>query len=201
MGTENWHYETIDGEKKRISNITGKEVRPYNKSPNTVDTRNQNLVQNVIKSIPEGENTRYITHTLEVQQIGIGSNPNDLDDLKARFIKYLEVCAKNDMKLGNMAAYCAMGITKDMAYEWEHGHSRGVEHKMFIRFVKSVIAAYRESAVAEGKINPVIGIFWQKAFDGLNELTEVEASNQIEGVVEHLTPEQIADKYQNLLPE
>lgn len=201
MGRENWHYETIDGEKKRISNITGKEIRPYNKNPNTVDTRNKNLVQNVLNSIPEGENTRYITHTLEVQQIGIGSNPNDINDLKARFIKYLEVCAKNDMKLGNMAAYCAMGITKDMAFDWEHGNTRGIEHKMFIRFVKSVIAAYRESAVAEGKINPVIGIFWQKAFDGLNEMTEVEASNQIEGVTEHLTAEQIADKYQNLLPE
>lgn len=201
MGTENWHYEVIDGEKKRISNITGKEVRPYRQKEGVVHHGEENLIQNMVKSIPEGENTRYIAHTLEVQQIGLGADPNDLEDLKGRFVKYLEVCAKNDMKLGNLAAYCAMGITKDMAYQWEHGNSRGIEHKAFIRFVKSVIAAYRETAVAEGKINPVIGIFWQKSFDGLNEMTEVEASNQLEGVTEHLSAEQIADKYQGLLPE
>ena len=201
MGSENWHYEWVDGEKKRISNVTGKEVREYKKNPNAIDNRNQNLVQNMVKSIPEGENTRYITHTLEVQQIGIGANPNDVEDLKERFIRYLQVCAKNDMKVGNLAAYCAMGITKDQAYMWEHGSARGAEHRAFICFVKSVIAAYRESAVAEGKINPVVGIFWQKSFDGLNEMTEVEASNQLEGVAEHMTAEQIADKYQDLLPE
>ena len=201
MSHNDWHYETINGEKKRISNITGREVTPHKTTPELAAKRSKNLMQNMIGSIPDGENTKYIAHTLEVQQIGIGADPSNIEDLKARFIRYLEVCAKNDMKLGNMAAYCAMGITRDVAYDWEHGHSRGVEHKAFIRFVKSVIAAYRETAVAEGKINPVVGIFWQKSFDGLNEMTEVEASNQLEGVTEHMSAEQIADKYQDLLPE
>ena len=200
MGSENWHYEIVDGEKVRISNITGKPVRPYVQR-GTVDNRKNNLVQNALSNIPQGENSRYISHTLEIQQIGIGSDPNDIDDLKARFIQYLQICAKNDMKLGNLAAYCAMGITKDQAYQWEHGSSRGTEHKAFIRFVKSVIAAYRETAISEGKINPVIGIFWQKSFDGLNEMAEYEASNQLEGVTEHMDAEQIAEKYQGLLPE
>lgn len=200
MGYENWHYEVIDGEKVRISNITGKPVRSYVQK-GTVDNRKNNLVQNALSNIPSGENSRYISHTLEIQQIGIGSDPNNIDDLKARFIQYLQVCAKNDMKLGNLAAYCAMGITKDQVYQWEHGGARGVEHKAFIRFVKSVIAAYRETAISEGKINPVIGIFWQKSFDGLNEMAEYEASNQLEGVTEHMDAEQIAEKYQGLLPE
>ena len=201
MAREDWHYETIDGEKKRISNRTGREVTPHKTTPELAAKRSKNLAQNLMNNLPSGENTKYIAHTLEVQQIGIGSDPSNIEDLKGRFIRYLEVCAKNDMKLGNMAAYCAMGITKDMAYQWEHGASRGSEHGAFIRFVKSVIAAYRETAVAEGKINPVIGIFWQKSFDGLNEMTEVDASNQLEGVTEHMSAEQIADKYQDLLPE
>lgn len=200
MGTENWHYEIVDGEKTRVSNITGKPVRSYVQK-GTIDNRKNNLVQNALSNIPSGENSRYISHTLEIQQIGIGSDPNNIDDLKARFIQYLQVCAKNDMKLGNLAAYCAMGITKDQVYQWEHGGTRGAEHKAFIRFVKSVIAAYRETAISEGKINPVIGIFWQKSFDGLNEMAEYEASNQLEGVTEHMDAEQIAEKYQNLLPE
>lgn len=199
MATENWHYEVVDGEKIRVSNITGKPVRSYVQK--VTHRGGENLAQNALSNIPAGENSRYISHTLEIQQIGIGSDPNNIDDLKARFIQYLQVCAKNDMKLGNMAAYCAMGITKDQVYQWEHGGTRGTEHKAFIRFVKSVIAAYRETAISEGKINPVIGIFWQKSFDGLNEMAEYEASNQLEGATEHMDAEQIAEKYQNLLPE
>ena len=200
MGNENWHYEVVDGVKIRISNITGKPVRSYVQKE-AVHHGRENLVQNALSNIPNGENSRYISHTIEVQQIGIGSDPNNIDDLKARFIQYLQVCAKNDMKLGNLAAYCAMGITKDQVYQWEHGSTRGAEYKAFIRFVKSVIAAYRETAISEGKINPVIGIFWQKSFDGLNEMAEYEASNQLEGVTEHMDAEQIAEKYQGLLPE
>lgn len=199
MGSENWHYEMVDGEKVRISNITGKPVRPYIQK--VTHHGGENLTQNALSNIPSGENSRYISHTLEIQQIGMGSDPNNIEDLKSRFIQYLQVCAKNDMKLGNLAAYCAMGITKDMAYHWEHGNSKGAEHKAFIRFVKSVIAAYRETAISEGKINPVIGIFWQKSFDGLNEMAEYEASNQLEGVTERMDAEQIAEKYQGLLPE
>lgn len=196
----------IDGQRVRISKRTGKPVRPYHINPNVDHPQYNNFkdpknCSGWLEKLPEGKNQKYIKHVLECQQIGVGVDKNDIEDMKQRFIKYLEVCAKNDMKVGNLAAYCAIGLTKDIVFDWEHGCSRTPEHQAFIRFVKSVIAAYRESALSEGEINPVLGMFWQKSFDGLNEMTEVEASNLIEGNTDQMTAEQIADKYQDLLPE
>ena len=206
MGNGYDRKEIINGEVVRISKRTGKPVRPYNINPNVdhpqlANFKDPNKRSGGLEKLPEGKNQKYIKHVLECQQIGVGSDKSNVEDLKQRFIKYLELCSKNDMKVGNLAAYCAMGLTKDVVFDWEHGMSRTPEHRAFICFVKSVIAAYRESALSEGEINPVLGMFWQKAFDGLNEMTEVEATGQIEGATDQLTAEQIADKYQDLLPE
>ena len=199
--SRNYRIETIDGEEKKISKRTGKELRSYNKKVNYSYGKNLDATNNALDNLPAGTNAKYIQHTIECQKIGVGVDRSNVEDLKARFIQYLQLCADNDMKVGNMAAYCAMGITKDVAFDWEHGRSAGKEHTAFIRFVKSVIAAYRETALADGEINPILGMFWQKSFDGLNELAEYEASNMIEGVQEHMDAQQIAEKYQDLLPE
>lgn len=128
---------------------------------------------------------------------------NDVESLKACFLDYLGLCAKNGMKVGNFGAYAAMGITKTVAYDWEHGRSKNGDprYKKLIQFVKSFIATYRECAIAEGEINPIVGIFWQKSFDGLNEMAEVEASEAENSVSDRSDAKQIAEKYQGLLPE
>lgn len=139
-----------------------------------------------------------------IQQIAMEADTNDLGSLKSCFVKYLELCAQNNMKVGNLGAYAAMGISRNTAYDWEHGRGRSNDdsYRKFIVFVKTMIAAYRESAIAEGDINPIVGMFWQKSFDGLNEMTEVDASNLLEGVSTEATDaKKIADKYQGLLPE
>ena len=149
-------------------------------------------------------NQKYITHMLEIQKISQKADVNNIETLKACFVEYLELCAKNNMKVGNMAAYAAMGINKATVFDWEHGRRKtdNKEYASFITFVKMMIASYRESAIAEGDLNPIVGMFWQKSFDGLNEMTEAEASNMLEGVSTEVTDgKQIADKYQGLLPE
>ena len=191
-----------DADGNRISSRTGKPVRQYNKNP-AVKNRHSQLTQNALSNLPPGENTRYITHIQAIMEIAQGVDTHDIESLKERFVRYLELCARTDMKVGNLAAYAAMGITKADVFDWEHGRGRRTqpEFKAFAIFVKSVIAAYRESAIQNGEINPIVGIFWQKSFDGLNEMTEVEASNATESATEQLDAQQIAEKYQDLLPE
>lgn len=163
-----------------------------------------NLTKTESHKVEMPENQKYIAHMMEIQRISQKADVENIDTLKQCFLEYLELCAKSNMKVGNMGAYAAMGISKYMAFDWEHGRKRtgNKEYQQFITFVKMMIAAYRESAIAEGDINPIVGIFWQKSFDGLNEMTEAEASNMLEGVNTDVTDgKQIADKYQGLLPE
>ena len=194
----NYTIQEIDGEQVKISKRTGKPLHKYTSSEKT----GKNLQKvNAALDLPKGQNAKYVSHVLQCQELGMGADLNDVEDLKRRFARYLKLCIDNDMKVGNLAAYCAMGITKDIAFDWEHGRTRGKEHTALIRFVKSVVAAYRESALANGEINPILGMFWQKAFHGLNEMAEYEASNATESASDHVDAQTIADKYQDLLPE
>lgn len=176
-------------------------MRHYTSTPESRAKQTQNLAVMHDKTMPD--NQKYITHMLEINRISQKANWDDIESMKSCFLEYLELCAKNNMKVGNFGAYAAMGITKSMAYDWEHGRKRSgnKEYQQFIMFVKLMIATYRESAIAEGDINPIVGMFWQKAFDGLNEMTEVEASDAENGLPEHKDAKQLAEKYEGLLPE
>ena len=86
---------------------------------------------------------------------------------------YLETCAKYDMKIGNQAAYAAIGIDKGIAWEWVNRCTTNPARTDFIKKVQKVCALYREGLMQDGKVNPVTGIFWQKNYDGMKDQTEM----------------------------
>jgi hypothetical protein len=58
--------------------------------------------------------------------------------------------------------------------------SRGSRGEVFQRFAKSILQALsviREDLVADGKIHPIVGIFWQRNYDGLRNDTEQVQNN------------------------
>lgn len=98
---------------------------------------------------------------------------NDVEEMERRFARYLELCAQWDMKVGNQAAYAAIGIGKDDAYEWSNRNLGNPARTAFIKKVQKVCAMYREGLMEDGKVNPVTGIFWQKNYDGMKDQTEM----------------------------
>ena len=98
-----------------------------------------------------------------------------------------------------MACYTAMGINKQIAYDMDHGRQGTPEQKKLIQFVKGLCATYREGMMVSNDINPIVGIFWQKAFDGLNELDEVNAvAMELNESRAEEDAESIANKYDEL---
>lgn len=98
---------------------------------------------------------------------------NNLDSLKRRFVGYVASCVKKDIRFGNLMAYQAIGINKGMAYDWEHGRTRGPEYNDFIKKVKEICGAYREYLGMSGQINPVTLVWWQKNYDGLVDTQQI----------------------------
>lgn len=122
---------------------------------------------------PSKGNTRYIEFLTAIMPTD-PLDPLDVPEMRRRFKKYLETCAQFDMKVGNMNAYLAIGITKQKAFEWLNGSSASQypERALFIEQVKTICSGYREAMMQDGKLNPVTGIFWQKNFDGLKDVQE-----------------------------
>ena len=94
-------------------------------------------------------------------------------DVKKLFAKQVKVDYKYDMKIGNQAAYAAIGIDKGIAWEWVNRCTTNPARTDFIKKVQKVCALYREGLMQDGKVNPVTGIFWQKNYDGMKDQTEM----------------------------
>ncbi len=119
-----------------------------------------------------GDNSKIAGTLLQILQWGEVDRSN-IQALESRFWQFIEFCMNNDIRITNQMTYLALGINKDIAYDWEHGHSRTIEHCNFIKKVKSFCASYREQLGADGKLNPVTLVWWQKNYDGLVDKSEV----------------------------
>jgi hypothetical protein len=125
-------------------------------------------------------NSRVIAHAMEVMSISARTEgvkqESDIPAMQEAFIKYLQICEKNGVKPGNQGASAAIGIEYITLYMW----SRGSRGEVFQRFAKSILQALsviREDLVADGKIHPIVGIFWQRNYDGLRNDTEQVQNN------------------------
>ena len=164
---------------------------------------NSPIQKDLNPDLPEGYNARMIAFMREV----ICDEPldiNDVEEMSRRFAHYLDVCAKYDKKIGNLAAYAAIGITKDQAKDFEVNCKSNPARALFIKKVRQFCSLYREGLMQDGKVNPVTGIFWQKNYDGLRDQQEVVVTpnNPLGemGDTERIKQKYLENTY-NILPE
>lgn len=119
-----------------------------------------------------GDNAKYAGVLATILKWG-PVDKSDVQSLENRFWQFVNYCMENDVKVTNQVTYLAMGITKDDVYNWENDRSRSAAHCELIKKVKSFCAAYREMLGADGKLNPVTLVWWQKNYDGLVDKSEV----------------------------
>lgn len=122
-------------------------------------------------------------------------DPNDVAEMERRFTHYLELCGQWDMKVGNQAAYAAIGINKDNVYDWTVRRETNPARADFLKKVQQFCAMYREGLMEDGKVNPVTGIFWQKNYDGMKDQQEVVLTPNTSPLGEQADAEALKQKY------
>lgn len=160
-------------------------MKPSDKSP---------IIQDTNPDLPEGYNSRRI----RFMSLIMPTEPldhNDVDEMERRFSRYLELCAEWDMKIGNQAAYAAIGINKGLAWEWANRNLGNPRRTDFIKKVQQICAMYREGLMEDGKVNPVTGIFWQKNYDGMKDQQEVVLTPNTSPLGEPQDAEALKQKY------
>jgi hypothetical protein len=152
------------------------------------------MIDNDPDNVPEG-NQRRIEFLLVISKLPKIST-SDLPALRKRFYDYLDLCVKYNMKVGNMAAYAAMGVDKNTVNDWESGRRRSSqkEYQEFAREIKRVCGMYREMMMQDGAIYPATGIFWQKNYDGLQDQQEIITATK-DPLGENMTQKEIEDRF------
>lgn len=157
--------------KKRGRPKGRKNSKPYTVSEKALAQRQNNMAVKPANTPEEmSYNARNIEHIMRVHEISINADRNDLVSLKSCFAAYLRLCQEDGFPVTNLAAYASMGFD-NTTFAW-FAKKDDPEIKQFCSFIKQVCAMARETNVASGRLNPVIGIFWQRNFDGLRNDTE-----------------------------
>jgi len=142
-------------------------------------------------------NSRLIGHIMQINEIRSHADKNDLLSLKSCFVAYLKLCQANGFCVTNLAAYAAMGM--DYQGFINYARKQDPEVQDFVRSVRETCAMFREGMVSSNKLNPVIGIFWQRNYDGLRNDTE-QIQNALEQDEEYNNgSKSYKEKYRNLI--
>ena len=144
-------------------------------------------------------NSRLIDYVLKVRQISKTVNIKDPETIIAGFYSYLELSQIYGFKISNLSACAAIGIDRQTLTNWLNG--KRAEYREIAETIRSICDMYREPMIADNKLNPVIGIFWQRNYDGLRNDTE-----QIQPVTDQrdnsiMTPDDYRKLYGDLLKE
>ena len=125
--------------------------------------------------LPEGDNNKYTTFALAIMKLP-KIDFRDPEQLQARVIEYFSLCAQHDMKPGVAAVGLAIGLDRRRLWEIRSGSSRNgtipQECKDIIHNVYDSLEVLWEGYMANGKINPVSGIFLAKNNFGYQDKQE-----------------------------
>jgi len=148
--------------------------------------------------IDKEENAIIIQYALDI----FNSNTPDLSDSKQvenTINQYFNNCVSKGLRPGNLGLYAMLGLDKRQVFEMLHGRitkGASVESIELIKKACKTISSIREMLGSQGKLNPATLIFWQKNFDGLEDVQRMEltAENQ-------LKPEKTPEEIQKMLEE
>lgn len=196
-----YHYEPLENtlpedRKRKPGRPKGSKSKPkpFTFTLPVYDKRNIPAVRKVKLDKKPGDDILFLMKVLALSQ---GCNQNSIEDMKARFHTYLQMCADENVKVGNLAAYMSFGVmNKQTADSWARG-KKSKEHKEFMLYVRGVCGAMREGMVQDGKLNPVVGIFWEKNHDGFTDQPKTETTI-VDPLGEMQEAEDIMKKYEDL---
>lgn len=101
-----------------------------------------------------------------------------VEKLLERFVEYVEYCQMNDIKMSNQTCYLAMGLEAQTLRTWASGSSPTIEHTFMAKTILQFLSANRELQMVQGKLNPIVGIWWQKNYDGFTDQQELVISSR-----------------------
>ena len=174
--------------------------------------------------MPKGNSKAYLNSPIyDNTEIDIQENANmvncilesfnsplpDLDkpqEVEKAINDYFKRCISRGLRPGNLGLYNAIGLDKNNVRDLVQGRVKTVNGKSVnistISLIKKAIkqmGEFREMLGSQGKLNPATLIFWQKNFDGLEDVQRVDIS-PVNTLQAEKTKEQIEQEIINDIP-
>ena len=142
------------------------------------------------------ENENMINMLLE----SFNTSVPDLDkpkEVEIAINAYFKSCISKGLRPGNMGLYSRLGLTKNDVKDLIQGRVKTVEGRKvsietisLIKKSQRALSEFREGLGSAGKLNPATLIFWQKNFDGLEDVQRVDVA-PVNNLQAEKTPEEL----------
>ena len=142
--------------------------------------------------IDREENANMINCILESFESPIPDLHNE-KEVEQAIKNYLKRCISRGLRPGNLGLYNALGLDKSDVYDIIHGRNPKRASVGTVQLLKKAckhMSEYRELLGSAGKLNPATLIFWQKNFDGLEDVQRVDVA-PINNLQAEKTPEEL----------
>ena len=116
--------------------------------------------------------------------------------------KYFDDCVSKGLRPGNLGLYTCLGLDKKEVFDLLAGRTPRKASVSSIELIKKAckaMSAYRELLGSQGRLNPATLIFWQKNFDGLEDVQRMELAADTMPKAQQ-TPEEIARQIEQDIP-
>lgn len=155
-----------------------------------------------MKTNGSGKASAAVAHVLTCMEIGKQADINNIDSLALCLQQYLQACLEQDFPVTAGNCYLALHVDRRRVHDYTTGTRRQGDprYKEFFSMVKLILEGSIESSMAFGTINPVIGIWWEKAHFGMVEAQKEETVTD-DPLGERRSAQEIREKYAGLLPD
>lgn len=130
---------------------------------------------------------------------------NNPEDVKGCIDNYFRNCISKGLRPGNLGLYASLGLDKKQINDLLSGRQKSFNGRVVsvdcIPLIKKAcegIRGFRELLGSQGKLNPATLIFWQKNFDGLEDVQRMELSADLPKPAQ--SPDEIAAEIEQDIP-
>lgn len=156
-----------------------------------LNAKNSPIINPDMSGVSDDENRNIIELCLETFTAPV-PDINNPEEVYTAIAGYFRSCVERGLRPGNMGLYARLGKSRQEINNIVHGRTKiNPAASDIIKKALSTLSQMREQYGATGKLNPVTLIFWQKNFDGLSDVQQIEVSARDTSAAEQ-TPEQIA---------
>ena len=156
-----------------------------------LNAKNSPIINPDTSGVSDDENRNIIELCLETFTAPV-PDINNPEEVYTAIAEYFRSCVERGLRPGNMGLYARLGKSRQEINNIIHGRTKiNPAASDIIKKALSTLSQMREQYGATGKLNPVTLIFWQKNYDGLTDVQQIEVSARDTSAAEQ-TPEQIA---------
>ena len=131
-----------------------------------------------------------------------GFSESEAEEVKQAILGYLVDCEKSGKRPANLGLYRALDMTKQDVSNVLTGKSKKkVSPECLVLLKKAImmLSEYREQLGAQGKLNPVTLLFWQKNYDSLTDSQVIQLTSD-RNERDNMTPDEVAKQIESDIP-